>query len=64
MNPLRGISFKKRWVLGATALVLPAAVALRSSPLDMRRRRRPALSPPAGRASRLPRPHRCQGRGH
>jgi hypothetical protein len=27
MSPLRGISFKKRWVLGATALVLPAAVA-------------------------------------
>ncbi|HEY5181431.1 MAG TPA: hypothetical protein VIJ07_16935, partial [Dermatophilaceae bacterium] len=28
MSPLRGISFKKRWVLGATALVLPAAVAV------------------------------------
>jgi hypothetical protein len=27
MSPLRGISFKKRWVLGATALVLPAAAA-------------------------------------
>ena len=27
MNPLSGISVKKRWVLGATALVLPAAVA-------------------------------------
>jgi len=27
MNPLSRISFKKRWVLGATALVLPAAVA-------------------------------------
>ena len=28
MSPLRGISFKKRWVLGATALVLPAVVAV------------------------------------
>jgi len=27
MSPLRGISVKKRWVLGATALVLPAVVA-------------------------------------
>jgi hypothetical protein len=27
MSPLRGISFKKKWVLGATALVLPAAAA-------------------------------------
>jgi len=27
MSPRSGISFKKRWVLGATALVLPAAVA-------------------------------------
>ena len=27
MNPLSGISFKKRCVLGATALMLPAAVA-------------------------------------
>jgi hypothetical protein len=27
MSPLSGLSVKKRWVLGATALVLPAAVA-------------------------------------
>jgi hypothetical protein len=27
MSPLSGISFKKRWILGATALVLPAVVA-------------------------------------